>query len=148
MSLFNTVENLLSKQSYPVIKKKPEHRLETEIILLEYGIKSDSGFFKLYTKYLLASLNCRYGASEIVDPLPTRSFISRVKFAHEVWDIHKNYILFSTGEGEGGYFYNIEDDSVWDFNIGQLQQLADGTLPHWNSFYEFMIWYLSDEEDA
>ncbi|BBI68267.1 hypothetical protein PKHYL_24580 [Psychrobacter sp. KH172YL61] len=51
-------------------------------------------------------------------------------------------------KGEGGYLYNIEDDSVWDYQMGQLQQLADGTLPHWDSFYEFMIWYLSDEEDA
>lgn len=49
---------------------------------------------------------------------------------------------------KGGYLYNIEDDSVWDYQMGQLQQLADGTLPHWDSFYEFMIWYLSDEEDA
>lgn len=148
MSLFNTVENLLSKQDYPVIQKKIERVHETESVLLDHGVKKDSGFFKLYTKYFLRSLNCRYGASEVVDPLPTRSFIPRVKFAHEVWEVPKNYILFSTGEGEGGYLYNIEDDSVWDFNIGQLQQLADGTLPHWDSFYEFMIWYLSDEEDA
>ena len=148
MKLFNTVEKLLAKQSYPVIEKKPEHRLEAEVILLEYGVKKDSGFFKLYTKYFLSALDHRYGASEIVDPLPTRSFIPRVKFAHEFWRVPKNYILFSTGEGEGGYLYNIEDDSVWDFNMGQLQPLADGTLPHWDSFYEFMIWYLSDEEDA
>ena len=40
----------------------------------------------------------------------------------------KNHILYSTGEG--GYLYNTEDDSVWDFQISQLQQLADGTLPH------------------
>ncbi|WP_443570435.1 hypothetical protein [Psychrobacter alimentarius] len=50
--------------------------------------------------------------------------------AHDYWDVPNNYILFSTGEGEGGYLYNIENDSVWDFQIGQLQQLADGTLPH------------------
>ena len=146
MNSFSTVEKLLAKQSYPTIEKKPEHRLEAEVILLEYGVKKDSGFFKLYTKYFLRAL--RSGADEIVDPLPTRSFILGVKFAHEVWEVPKNYILFSTGEDEGGYLYNIEDDSVWDYQMGQLQQLADGTLPHWDSFYEFMIWYLSDEEDA
>lgn len=91
MNSFSTVEKLLAKQSYPTIEKKPEHRLEAEVILLEYGVKKDSGFFKLYTKYFLSALDHRYGASEIVDPLPTRSFILRVKFAHEVWEVPKNY---------------------------------------------------------
>ena len=146
MSSFNEVEVLLSNREYPAIEMKPEHKLEAKNILLNYGVKEDSGFFKIYTKYLLGSTSYRSGASEIVDPLPPQGFSA--KMAHDYWDVPKNYILFSTGEGEGGYFYNIEDDSVWDFNIGQLQQLADGTLPHWNSFYEFMIWHLSDEEDA
>ena len=48
MNSFSTVEKLLAKQSYPTIEKKPEHRLEAEVILLEYGVKKDSGFFKLY----------------------------------------------------------------------------------------------------
>ena len=146
MSLFNTVENLLFKQDYPVIEKKPERKIETETILLEYGVKKDSGFFKLYTKYFLRSLNCRYGTSEIVDPLPPQGFSA--KMAHDYWNVPINYILFSTGEGEGGYLYNIEDDSVWNFNLGQQQQLIDGTLPHWDSFYKFMIWYLTNEDDA
>ena len=47
MNSFSTVEKLLAKQSYPTIEKKPEHRLEAEVILLEYGVKKDSGFFKL-----------------------------------------------------------------------------------------------------
>lgn len=148
MCMFNKVEKLLSKQDYPVIQKKIERMNETESVLLDHGVKKDSSFFKLYTKYFLRALDHRSGADEIVDPLPTRSFIPRVKFAHEVWGVPKNYILFSTGEGEGGYLYNIEDDSVWDFQMGQLQQLADCTLTHWDSFYESMIWYLTDEEDA
>ena len=146
MSSFNEVEVLLSNREYPAIEMKPEHKLEAKNILLNYGVKEDSGFFKIYTKYLLGSTSHRSGADEIVDPLPPQGFSA--KMAHDYWGVPKNYILFSTGEGEGGYFYNIEDDSVWDFQIGQLQQLADGTLQHWDSFYEFMIWYLSDEEDA
>ena len=131
MSSFNTVEKLLSKQDYPVIEKKIERIQETKAILIEFGVQKNSGFFKLYTKYFLRSLNCRYGASEIVDPLPPQGFSA--KMAHDYWDVPINYILFSTGEGEGGYLYNIEDDSVWDFQMGQHQQLADGTLPHWDS---------------
>ena len=33
-------------------------------------------------------------------------------FAHKNWGIPKNYILFTTGEGEDGYFYNVDDNSV------------------------------------
>lgn len=146
MNSFNIVEKLLSKQDYPVIEKKIERVQETKAILIEFGVQKNSGFFKLYTKYFLRFLNSRSGADEIVDPLPPQGFSA--KMAHDYWDVPNNYILFSTGEGEGGYLYNIENDSVWDFQIGQLQQLADGTLPHWDSFYDFMIWYLSDEEDA
>lgn len=120
--------------------KKIEKKESTENILLEYGVKKDSGFFKLYTKYFLRFLNSRSGVDEIVDPLPTRSFILRVKFAHEVWEVPKNYILFSTGEGEGGYLYNIEDDSVWNFNIGQLQQLADGTVHYRIGIASMSLW--------
>ncbi|SUD90599.1 hypothetical protein [Psychrobacter phenylpyruvicus] len=144
MSSFNKIELILQKQSYPVIEKKIERKAETEDILLKYGVKKESGFFKLYTKYFLRHLDCHCGADEIVDPLPPQGF--SVNFAHEVWQVPKNYILFSTGEGEGGYLYNTEDDSVWDFNLGEQQQLIDGTLPHWNSFYEFMEWYLDTSE--
>ena len=63
-------------------------------------------------KIFFKSFNHRYGASEIVDPLPTKSFIPRIKFAREVWEVPKNYVLFITGEGEGGYLYNTEDDSI------------------------------------
>ena len=120
MSLFNAVESLLSKQDYPVIEKKIERIQETKAILIQFGVQKNSGFFKLYTKYFLRSLNCRSGASEIVDPLPPQGFSA--KMAHDYWDVPINYILFSTGEGEGGYLYNIEDDSVWDFQMGQHQQ--------------------------
>jgi len=57
MKLFNTVEKLLAKQSYPVIEKKPEHRLEAEVILLEYGVKKDSGFFKRFRSSLWRKRN-------------------------------------------------------------------------------------------
>ncbi|SUD90605.1 hypothetical protein [Psychrobacter phenylpyruvicus] len=97
----------------------------------------------MYSKYFLTALNSRNGASTIVDVLDGFPTI----ISQERWGIHKKYILFSTGEGEGGYLYNTEDDSVWDFNLGEQQQLIDGTLPHWNSFYEFMEWYLDTSEN-
>ena len=57
-----------------------------------------------------------------------------------------NTSFFSTGEGEGGYLYNKEDGTVWDFALGEQKLLGTDALPHWNSFYEFMVWYLTDDE--
>ncbi|KRU23574.1 hypothetical protein [Psychrobacter piscatorii] len=83
MSSFNTVEKLLSEKNHAacLMQKKTEKKESTETILLEYGVKKDSGFFKLYTKYFLRFLNCRYGASEVVDPLPPQGFSA--KMAHD-----------------------------------------------------------------
>lgn len=139
----NIIENLLKKQKYPVEQKKPEFVKRTQQILIELGIKENSEFYELYSQFLILGIESRFGASEIIDPL--QGF--PVNIAHERWGIPKNYILFSTGEGEGGYLYNTEDNTVWDFQLGQQQELLNGTLPHWNSFYEFMEWYLTIEEE-
>ena len=55
-------------------------------------------------------------------------------------------ILFTTGEGEGGYFYNTEDNSVWDCGLGEQHLLGTDQLRHWSSFYKFMVWYLTPDE--
>lgn len=64
-------------------------------------------------------------------------------FAHEYWDITKNYILFSTGSSESGYLYNTENEKVYEFSLGQQHLLGTDQLKHWDSFYEFMVWYLT-----
>lgn len=140
----NKIEKLLNEQDFPVIKKKPEFVKQTQEIFLELGVKDNSEFYELYTKYFISNIG-RSDCSQVIDPLPPEGFSA--KYFQEVWEIPKNYILFSTGEGEGGYLYNTEDNTVWDFNLGQQQELLNGTLPHWKSFYEFMKWYLTIEEN-
>lgn len=137
------IEKLLEKQSFPVIKKKPEFARQAQEILIDFGVKVDTDFYELYTKYFLTALDSRSGTSTVVDVLDRFP----AEYAHEEWGIPKNYLLFTTGEGDGGYLYNTEDNTVWDFDLGQQQALHNGTLPHWNSFYEFMEWYLTIEEE-
>ncbi|SUD90606.1 Uncharacterised protein [Psychrobacter phenylpyruvicus] len=136
------IEKLLDKQEYPVIRKKINKRQETMEILTKLGVKSNSEFMELYSRYFLRALDRNDDTYPLTDP-----FLMETDMAHKHWGIPKNFILFSTGSTEGGYLYNTEDDSVWDFNLGEQQQLIDGTLPHWNSFYEFMEWYLDTSED-
>lgn len=143
----NIVISLLDKQEYPVIKKKMEKQEYSSQILLSLGVKKDSEFYELYTQYFLRSLDSRFGTPEMIDPCPPQDMLGTATFAHNVWGFPKNYILFTTGEGEGGYFYNIDDNSVWDCNLGQQHLLGTGQLKHWDSFYEFMVWYLTVDEN-
>lgn len=146
MNLKEKVENLLSQQEFPVLLKNLEKQRQTDEILSLLGVDKNSEYYELYTKYFLRALDRRDGTPEIIDPCPPQGF-KAANFAHEVWEIPKNYILFTTGEGDGGYLYNVKDNSVWDFTLGQQKLLSTDNLTHWNSFYEFMIWYLTPEEN-
>lgn len=144
MNLKEQVELLLSQQKHPeIIKKNLDDQKLTYDVLLSLGVRPDSEFYELYTKYFLGSLIGSY--SELVDPCSPDSFDGAI-MAHEYWDIPKNYILFTTGEGEGGYFYNTEDNSVWDCGLGEQHLLGTDQLKHWSSFYKFMVWYLTPDE--
>ncbi|MBV7435633.1 hypothetical protein KRX19_11440 [Cardiobacteriaceae bacterium TAE3-ERU3] len=140
------IEKLLSKQVLPVIEKNEEKRKKTQEILRSLGVREGSQFYELYSKYFLRHLDCRDGTPEIIDPLP-ESFERKTVLTREVWELPENYILFTTGEGEGGYLYETEEEKVWDFYLICREELFEGTLPHWDSFYEFMVWYLTVEDD-
>lgn len=139
------VVELFNKQKWPVVKKKKEYREFTSKTLLDLGVQKGSEFYNLYTEFFLHNLKARSGASVVTDPYPDG--FSGVFFAHKNWGIPKNYILFTTGEGEGGYFYNVDDNSVWDCGLGEQHLLGTDQLKHWDSFYEFMVWYLTVDED-
>lgn len=138
--------SLLDKQEYPVIKKKIDKQEYSSKLLSNLGVKQDSEFYELYTQYFLRSLNSRSGTPEMIDPCPPQDMLGTATFAHNVWGFPKNYILFTTGEGEGGYFYNVDDNSVWDCGLGEQHLLGTDQLKHWDSFYEFMVWYLTVDE--
>ena len=78
---------------------------------------------------------------------PTNYLPSSIQFGYDAWGLPQNYLLFTTGESEAGYLYNKEDGTVWDFNLGDQELLGTNQLKHWNSFYEFLIWYLAVDED-
>ena len=78
------------------------------------------------------------------DILPPQGLDGTIIYAHKAWGFPKNYILFTTGEG--GYFYNVDDNSVWDCGLGEQHLLGTNQLKHWDSFYEFMVWYLTIDE--
>lgn len=140
------IEYLLSQQSYPVPTRSDEDRKKAQKIMIELGIREGSQFYNLYSEYYLPSINPGSGTDEMIDPLP-ESFARAAVLTREGWGLPENYILFTTGEGEGGYLYETEEEKVWDFYLIRREELFKGTLPHWDSFYEFMVWYLTVEDD-
>ena len=147
MNLKEQVANLMSKQPFQTLKSE-QRRKESMLILDELNIPKNSEFYEFYSTYYGRNLNYRGGASPIVDPSPPQKSLLRTAFfAREVWEVPEQYILFSTGEGEGGYLYNKEDGTVWDFDLGEQKLLGTDALRHWHSFYEFMVWYLTGTDD-
>jgi hypothetical protein len=65
-----------------------------------------------------------------------------------VWELGKDFICLTNGEGEGFILYSKRDGKVYDVGIGEIEALEQGTVaPRWNSFYELIEWYLADTRD-
>ena len=146
MNLKEKIDELMKNQNFPTLKNK-EFQEQSMIALDKFGIPKNSEFYEFYSRYFGRTLihNSETG-TEMVDCISPPKLMERViSFAHEVWEVPANYILFSTGEGEGGYLYNILDNTVWDFDLGKRELLGTDKMHHWNSFYEFLVWYLTTD---
>ncbi|MCL1624314.1 hypothetical protein M2R47_08710 [Moraxella sp. Tifton1] len=135
----------MSKQ--PIAGKRDKvKQTDAEKKLIEFNIPPNSEFYNFYKNFFCGHIVCNVDASaKMCDILPPQGLDAAI-YAHKNWDIPKNYILFTTGEGGGGYFYNIDDNSVWDCGLGEQHLLGTDQLKHWDSFYEFMVWYLTVDE--
>jgi hypothetical protein len=60
----------------------------------------------------------------------------------------KRFIQFTSIEGGGSYFYDNQTDAVYDVTWGQEEDMINGVLDPWfTSFYDFLEWYYSEEEN-
>ena len=147
MNMKEQVAMLMNNQPFQTLKSE-QRRKESMLILDELNVPKNSEFYEFYSTYYGQNLNYRSGASPIVDPSPPQNYLLHAAFVgHDAWEVPEQYILFSTGEGEGGYLYNKDDGTVWDYYVGKQELLGTDALPHWNSFYEFMVWYLTGTDD-
>ncbi len=63
-------------------------------------------------------------------------------------DAPKRYLQISTQEGGGGLYYDTKTDAVYNVDWGQEEDMITGNLkPMFNSFYDFLEWYYSEEDD-
>ena len=109
---------------------------------LDISLESEfAQFFQEYKITLFQSIVSDEALCDIAEPTP--EIKAGTQFVHEVWELPENFICFTTVEGEGGYLYDKVDGSVYDFELGKREELISGRMkPRWNSFFEFMTWYL------
>jgi len=138
--------NLLMNKQRRCVKKDKNFQAEFRASLDKIGIPKDSEFYNFYSHYFTQGLIRAESAPEMADYVePDDALKIFVAFAHESWQMPKNYILFTSWSSEGGYLYNILDNTVWDFDLGKRELLGTDKMHHWNSFYEFLVWYLTTE---
>ena len=142
---------MIPSQLKTLIEKQPGDRIRTdraaaERALAELGVSADSEFAQLYLAYKLLSFRSEVSYEELVDVAePNRAVAVGTQFAHEVWGLPEKYVAFTSLEGEGAYLYDRETGQVWDFELASKDAfLARRQQPKFNSFFEFMEWYLGD----
>ncbi len=84
-----------------------------------------------------------YGLDEIIE---------NYKKPFYLWEqypeIGKRYLQISSIEGEGSYFYDKETDYLYGVDWGEMDDFMVGKLkPLFTSFYDFLEWYYSEEEE-
>ncbi len=96
------------------------------------NISGDSEFYKLmklYRDFPLGKGKELYNLSVIVEENTAGS----------------RYLRFTSIEGEGSYFYDVETDAVYDVNWGEENLMESGQKRPWfTSFSDFLEWYYSD----
>ncbi len=83
-----------------------------------------------------------YGISEILENY------NQPFWSNEYPDIEKRYLQLSSIEGEYSYFYDKETDYLYGVDWGEMDDFMAGKLkPLFTSFYDFLEWYYSEEEE-
>lgn len=111
-------------------------------VLNELKIKNNTAFYEFYYRFI-SSFTELMNLKEIVE-----------EYRHPFWGdkypgIGQKYLRISSIEGEGSYFYDKETDAVYDVEWKDMDDFMAGKLqPIFTSFYDFLEWYYSEENEA
>ena len=118
---------------------------EAKNILKEIGVLEDTSFYDFYLNVIDEPEAYRaedfYGLSQILEDYKN-PFWSRYP------EIGKRYLQLSSIEGEYSYFYDKETDALYGVDWGEMDDFIAGKLkPLFTSFYDFLEWYYSEEDE-
>ena len=106
-----------------------------------------------HKNYFRDSLKLKVSYSAFVDfysvvaftPLGSGSELFNLESILEENTAGSRYLRFTSIEGEGSYFYDVETDAVYDINWGEEELMDSGQKQPWfPSFSDFLEWYYSE----
>lgn len=114
--------------------------------LSDLKVPLDSEFAEFFFTYTITFFRSQVSDEELCDIVePTAEIRVGTKFVHELWELPKRFVCFSSGQGEGAYLYETTMGHVWDFDLASRDDFLTGKqCPKWQSFFEFMTWYLAE----
>lgn len=136
---------MLVEQQLGNIHRK--NKLAVERALVELGILFDSEFAEFFFEYVITLFQSDVSDEQLCDLIePTDEIAIGTKFVHEVWELPERYICLTSIQSEGAYLYDKETGKVRDFDLSLREDfLAGKSQIEWAGFFDFMIWYLSED---
>jgi len=120
-------------------------QIEAKEALNQIGIEEDKTFYKFYlhsSEELDSYRENIYGLSQIVEDYEESFWEDRYP------QIGERYLQMSSIEGEWSYFYDKETDAVYGVDWNEMDDFVAGKLkPLFTSFYDFLEWYYSEDEE-
>jgi len=114
--------------------------------LRKLGIKEDTIFYEFYLNFgdeaSAYRIELLYSLGEIIENHKTPFWGDKYP------GIEKRYLILSSIEGEYSYFYDKETDALYGVDWGEMDDFMAGKLdPLFTSFYDFLEWYYSEEDE-
>ena len=131
------------KQPGDVLRKNKKKAISE---LNNLGIPEESQIFKFFEEFTITLFISTSSDEELMDiSEPSNQIFTGTEFVHEVWEIPDHYICLTSCEGEGCYLYSKETQAVYDFSLSDRVGFLSSPTPTWESFFEFIEWYLTPE---
>ncbi len=120
--------------------------------LIKIEIKQNSSFFEFFSDSYDIPSSYRgeelYSLEQILEDYENEYWINRCELKGKYPEASKRYLQITSIEGGGSYFYDKERDYVYDVDWGEEEAMLTGKLEPWfTSFYDFLEWYYSEEEE-
>ncbi|MGE8352185.1 MAG: SMI1/KNR4 family protein [Pseudomonas protegens] len=145
---------MIPPQLIALIEAQPRYRPRPEAAevtraLAALGIALDSEFAQIYLTCHPADFESRANYEVLMDIAePTEEILMGTEFIHEVWELPHNFVAFTSLQGQGGYLLDKDSGGVWDFDLGDREAFVAGRIPaRWASFFEFIHWLLTAEDE-
>lgn len=125
-------------------------RNENEIVdvkrnLEMLGLKEDEQISQFFIRFNSCSIVSKRDFELLDLCFPNDEIFETTEWAKDVYQLPKDYICLTSGEGEGFILFSKIDSKIYDVSVSEFSSLALGKVnARWESFFELMTWYLVD----